>query len=113
MIPRDMVNKEDYDRMERGLKPRPKKKMVMPEPDPPIVENQIKLTDIPREKFVDLAGVRRRTVTNAEGVSFIGYDVSIDLEDGKRIEGWFDEKNYYDFKRAFKNKIDGKIKEVW
>jgi len=107
--PRDMIDKDDYDRLERGLKPRPKPKVRMPEPEPPEVRNRINLEDIPKKKFKDLAGIRRRNVFNRGGVTFIGFDVSIDLEDGKRIDGWMDEKDLRDLMRLFKNKIDTKF----
>jgi hypothetical protein len=51
---RTAIDKEDYDRMENGLPPRPKEKVEMPEPEGPEVPDQIFLEDILKKKFVEL-----------------------------------------------------------
>ena len=108
----EAIDKADWDRLEKGLPMRPKKKVVMPEPDPPEVPDQIFLEDVLKEKFKTLAGARKRVVRNAEGVMFMGFDVSIDLEDGKRMDGWMSEADIRKLIRLFKNQIDSRIKEV-
>ncbi len=108
----EAIDKIDWDRQEKGLPPRPKPKVEMTEPAPPEVPDQIHLADILKENFKTLAGARKRVVRNAEGVMFMGFDVSIDLEDGKRMDGWLSEKDLRDLIRLYKNKIDSRIRGV-
>lgn len=108
---REAIDKEDFDRIDKGLPPRPKPKVNIPEPDPPEVPDQIKVEDVPKEKFVGLAGVRKRVVSNAEGVRFMGFDVSIDVE-GKTLNGWMAEKDLRDLMQTFKEKIDPRLRGV-
>jgi len=86
-IMQEAMSREDWDRSEKGLPPVPKQKINKPEPERPRVENEIKFNDIPINDFVELEYARRKTVKNIQGVSFIGYEVSMVLGPLKRKPG--------------------------
>ena len=44
MIPKDAIPLDDWERMQKGLPPRPEKKIVRVEPEFPKVENRIELS---------------------------------------------------------------------
>ena len=91
-VMKDAIDKEDWERQEKGLKPRPKPKVEMPDPEAPAVEKYLKLKDIPIEDLVSFSE-ERRVVPNREGVKFIGFDVIIRLKDQPAISGWMSEKD--------------------
>ena len=90
-IPREAIDLEDWKRMDKGLPPRKKAKIVIPEPKFPVVPNRIEFLKIPLEKVVRIAAIRRRVIRNEEGVSFLGHNVSIEVRDGKPLQGWIEE----------------------
>jgi len=90
-IPREAIDKADFDRMERGLPPRPKPKIIRPEPKFPVVPNRIEFLKLPLEKLIRIEAIRRRVIRNEEGVSFLGYDIQIEVRDGKPLQGWIEE----------------------
>jgi hypothetical protein len=90
MIPRDAVDLEDFKRMERGLPPRPKPKVVKPEPEPPVVPDRIRFENIPDKEIRDFAA-RRHSVRNSSGTIFCGYNFYLEFTDNKSISGWIDE----------------------
>lgn len=91
-IMREAIDKEDFDRKEKGLSPRPKKKIVMPDPEAPMVEKRMTIKDIPIEDLMSFTE-EKKTVSNREGVKFIGFDVIIRLRDKKPLLGWMAEKD--------------------
>ena len=90
-IPRDAIPLEDFLRMQKGLPPRPEKKIVRVEPEFPKVENRIEFESIPLDKVVRINAIRKNALRNKEGVIFIGYDVEIELKDSKPLQGWIEE----------------------
>jgi hypothetical protein len=113
----EAMSKEDYDRKEQGLPLAKKKRVVVSEPNPPVVENEITMKDIP-ESFV-LASARRQIVKNKDGVTFIGFNILIYTESlkGKKsnekvqqeIEGWMNEGEFLIFLRTYRNYIDQNV----
>ena len=87
-IPREAIDLEDWKRMDKGLPPRKKAKVVIPEPKNPVVPNQINFVEIPLDKVVRLEAVRRNVIKNDDGVRFLGYDVIIEMKDSKSKTGW-------------------------
>ncbi len=110
-IPRDAIPLEDFERMEQGLPPRPKKIVVRPEPEMPKIENQINFADIPIEKLLRIQAVKKRIVKNWEGVRFIGYDAIIELREGKPLTGWFQEGTMEQLRRmpVIKENTDARL----
>jgi len=85
-LPQDMMTKEDWDRMERGLPPRKPVVIKRPDPEPPVVEDLIKFEDIPLNDFNELAYANIKTIKNADGVNFIFYDVKIILSSTAQLK---------------------------
>ncbi len=88
MIPKDAIPLEDWERIEQGLSPLPKKREIRPEPEFPKVENRIDFESIPLDKVMRINAVRKNVIKNKEGVRFIGYDIEIELKDLKPLQGW-------------------------
>lgn len=97
VIPIDAVDLEDFKRMDRGLPPRPKPKINIPEPDPPIVEDRMKFEDIPNQEIRDF-NARRRSVKNKDGVIFTGYVFYLEFQSGKKLQGWLPENEFLKLK---------------
>ncbi len=91
MTLREAIPLEDFERMEKGLPPLPKKKEIRPDPEPPMVENRIEFESIPLDKAVRLTRVREHSQRNKDGVIFIGYDIELELKDSRPLQGWVDE----------------------
>jgi len=91
MIPKDAIPLEDFLRMEKGLPPRPKKKIVRVEPEFPKVENRIEFEKLPLDKLAGITGIRKNVLRNKDGVHFIGHDIEIEVKDSKPIQGWIGE----------------------
>ena len=106
MIPKDAIPLEEFERMEQGLPPRPKKKVIRPEPEFPRVENRIEFVDIPLEKLVRIEGIRKNILKNSEGVRFIGFDIELELKDSKPLTGWILEGDLYQLLPFVREKTD-------
>jgi len=120
---KEAMDLQDWERMDKGLPPLPKKRVIIPEPKFPVIENLLKFKDIPLDRFDKLISARRRTIKNEDGVTFIGMDVIIELK-GKRkagrpltnkeeevfesetIRGWMQEGEWYELYRHAREKID-------
>jgi len=122
------VEKEDWELMQKGLPPRKKKVVQIPNPEMPEVENLLKFEDIPLDKFEKLISARRRKIDNKEGVKFIGFDVVMEVRDKRKpgrppkdeekaieelekriISGWMLEGEWYKVFRHIRDKIDFKV----
>jgi len=117
----EAIDREDWERQDKGLAPLPKKKIVILSQKEPDVENQVKFDDIPLDRFVKLISARRRSIVNEQGARFIGYDVIVELK-GKRkagrpkedaeepqseiLSGWMIEGNWLKLYRHIRDKID-------
>jgi len=89
---------KDFERMEQGLPPRPKKKVIMPEHEPPVVENQIYFKDFPANKEMIKINARMRSVQNKEGVRFTGFDLFVSFRDKTEISGWVSDGDFQKIK---------------
>lgn len=119
----EAMDKEDWERMDKGLPPLPKKKVVKPEPKFPKIENQIAFVDIPLDRFEKLISARRKVIKNDEGVQFVGMDLVIELKKGagrpaksdnpelssRTITGWMIEADWYKLYRHIREKIDIRV----
>jgi len=90
-IPRDAIPLEGFERMQKGLPPRPEKKIVRVEPEFPKFENRIEFEKLPLDKLARITGIRKNVLRNKDGVHFIGYDIEIEVKDSKPIQGWIGE----------------------
>ena len=120
----EAMDKEDWERMDKGLPPLPKKKIIRPEPKMPNVENRIMFADIPLDKFEKLISARRRSIKNDEGMRFIGMDIVIELKKGpgrppkteveeksesRVISGWMIEGDWTKLYFKIRDKVDFKV----
>ncbi|HUV58521.1 MAG TPA: hypothetical protein VMW09_00220 [Desulfatiglandales bacterium] len=94
---KDAVSLENFERMERGLPPTPRPKVVRTEPEKPKVENEIRFKDIPEGEIFEFSA-RNCTYKNSEGTRFTGYTIYLEMRDGNIIEGWLDEGNFQKLK---------------
>lgn len=117
----EAIDREDWERQDKGLPPLPKKKTVIQAQKEPDVDDQIKFDDIPLDRFEKLISARRRSIANEQGARFVGYDVKIELK-GKRkagrpkedaeeprseiLSGWMIEGNWLKLYRHIRDKID-------
>jgi len=123
---KEALSKEDYDRMEKGLPRLKPKKIVVPDPIPPVVDNEIAMNHILDGYEVSLAEAKKNIKRNEDGVMFIGFDVVIDLfparkkkpgrpkESGKKLEpitleGWMLEGKFLEFVRTYRKQIDQQV----
>ena len=98
VIPRDAVDLEDWERMERGLPPRPKPKVVRKPPTPPVLADEIKIQNIPNKEIRDLSA-RMRSERGPDGEIFCGWKVWIEFTDNKSLSGWMNEWTLGEFKK--------------
>ncbi len=131
-IMQEAIPKRDWEDMQQGKPMRIKPQIARPEPERPAIENEIKFDDIPVNDFVELEYAKRKTLKNAEGVRFIGYDVSMILNsnaplkrkpgrpakdeykeelssESKTLTGWMDEGNFMQLVRTFRKKINQQV----
>ncbi len=93
-IPRDTMSMENYKRWDRGLPLREEPKLSKrEEPELPVVEDQVKFSDIPDEEIKDFSA-RGRSVRNAEGSIFTGFVVFVEFQNGKTVQGWLPENEF-------------------
>jgi len=109
MIPKEAVPMEDFLRMERGLPPRPKAKIIRPEPEFPKVDNQIKFESIPLDRVIGIERIRKNVLKNKDGIHFIGYDIQIEVRDSKPLQGWILEGDLVRLKPFIREKTDQAI----
>lgn len=115
------MTKENFERMEQGLRPVKPKVEPRPEPKKPIVDNEVKLSQIPDGYTVKLEQAFRKSVRNENKVLFIGYEVLIELipeprEKGpgrppepKTIMGWMIEGEFLALLRKYSKQIDRQV----
>jgi len=89
VIPIEAVSKEDFERMEKGLPPLPKKKIVRPEPELPEIPNRIEFDKIPVDKVKRIVKVSQpERLRNKEGNIFIAYRIELEMGDGSLLDGY-------------------------
>ena len=95
----EMMEEKDWERRQQGLPPRPKKEVVIPEPVPPVVENQIHFEDLFSEgkEVTDVQG-HMKSVKNKDGMIFTGFDLVISFKDDSRISGWLSDCDFQKLK---------------
>jgi hypothetical protein len=107
-----MICREDFERMEKGLPPRPKQKVIIPEPEPPVIENQIFLKDFQKKEIVNVDG-HARAVKNKDGVRFTGFDLMITFQDKAVISGWLSDGDFQRMKALTRgSKIDTGLNRI-
>jgi len=105
---KEMVSEEDYSRWDRGQRVQKKAPRSHPEPKPPKVDGKIiKLDKIDLDDIKVINKGRRKNAKNADGVTFIGYEVAYQTAAGKAVEGWMAESEYVELRRLLFR--DGKV----
>ena len=127
----EAMAKTDWERRDAGLPPIKVKKIKRPDPEKPVIENEIKFDDIPVNDFMELEYARRKTIKNAEGVRFLGFEVSMILTpsaqlkrkpgrpskeekeevstEPKTLTGWMSEGDFLTLVRNCRKKINPQV----
>jgi hypothetical protein len=124
----EAVSKDNFERMEKGLPILKPKKVVVPDPPKPVMDNEITMKDIPEGYSVHLSHAAQKPIRNKDGILFIGFDVIIDLnpvakkrgpgrpkesEEGqpepKELKGWMMEGTFLEFVRTYRKQIDQQV----
>ena len=95
----EAVDLEDHERWDRGLPELKKSVVVISSPTPPEIKDILAPENINLEEIASVTEARIDTRKNADGVRFIGFRVSFETIDGKKISGWMPESYYNDFRR--------------
>lgn len=95
----EAVDVEDYERWDRGLPELKKPVVVISSPMPPEIKDLLTPENINLEEIASVTEARLDTRKNSDGVRFIGFRVSLETNDGKKISGWMPESYYNDFRR--------------
>ena len=92
----EALDKEEYDRMEKGLPPIRKSKVVIPLPKSPVIKGVMLYTDIndDMKKKLTAIGAVRKNYKNEDGVRFVGYEVSLSFNDKSHVTGWMENKDF-------------------
>jgi len=107
-IMKDMMDKTDWERLNKGLPVEKKAKPVFDDPKQPAVRWQIDVSSISAKDLESITG-QRKNVHNKEGVTFIGYDVQIQVKDEKLRKGWITDGDLIKLKKAVKGRKDVEI----
>ena len=102
---------KNFKRWERGLPLEPEVKRVRIPPEAPQVADEVKFETIPNLEIKDF-GARTRTVKNAEGMRFTGWNFYVEFTNGKKVQGWMPEGEFLKLKaRIPRDRLDllGKI----
>ena len=101
-VPRTMktaVPDEDYRLWDEGKRARPKPAPFHPEPKPPKGKS-LALDKISLDNIALAVSGRRNVKRNPDGVRFIGFDVVLQMKEGKDVEGWVIEGDYVELRRV-------------
>ena len=121
----EAMSKDDFERKERGLPPIKRVIAKRQEPLKPEIENEIKFQDI--HDFIELESAKRKSMQNAEGMRFVGFEVSIiidykrkagrpkesekdEIQTGpKTLSGWMMEGEFLTLVRTFRKQINPQV----
>ena len=107
-IMKDMLSKENYERWDKGLPIRKKPEPRFDDPEQPTVKKQIYANDISTKELESITG-QKKNVHNKDGVTFIGYDISIQVKEGKPIRGWITDGDLIRLKKKLMGRKDVEI----
>jgi len=93
------ISDEDYQRWDSGKRARPKPAPVHPEPAPLKGKKPLALDKISLDNISLAVSGRRNVKRNPDGVRFIGFDVVLQMKEGKDVEGWMTEGPYVELRR--------------
>jgi len=97
-IMREAVDKEDFKLWDQG-KPIPKPRPEPREDPEPLKAEVLELDKIDISKITGSPQGRRKAMKNAEGVRFMGFDVSLTFSGAKKpATGWMTEADYIKLK---------------
>jgi len=124
----EAMSRDEWERKELGLPPLKKKKVERPDPVPPKVDKLLSFKEVPLDRFVRLINVKRNNIKNKDGVSFIGFDVDMEIKSAGTVKvkdknkpldkilaeesetylisGWFPEGEWMQFLRHMRSRID-------
>ena len=123
----EAMSKEDWEMLEKGIRPKKKARTPRPEPAKPIIENEVKVSDIPEGYSLKLEQAFKKVIQNVDGIRFIGYEVLIELTpipkkrgpgrpkedevapEPKTLMGWMIEGEFLALNRKFRKEIDQQV----
>lgn len=96
----ELVDMDNFQRWQddKPLKPEPAPRI--PEPKPPKVKDQLTADNIKIEDVAALLTAKRKPVRNANGVIFLGFDLGLEMKNGKKVSGWMPAKDFHDFRHG-------------
>jgi hypothetical protein len=109
---REAMTKDNFDRVERGLSPLKPKVVERADPKPPSMDDEILSSDVKEGYKVKLEYANRVAKKNEEGVSFMGYEVKINLllkKETLTLKGWMIEGEFLTFVRNNREQIDQSV----
>jgi hypothetical protein len=101
----EAIDKEDWERMDKGQKPRPKVRRKVVEPEPAVVKDRIRMDQISLDNVSGL-DAKRQNARNSDGVLFIGFNVTIGIKGKTPLTGWMTEGDFYTLKREIEGRVD-------
>lgn len=102
----------NFDRVEQGLAPLKPKVVEKIDPGKPTIDDEILSSDVKSGYKVKLVYAHRVRKQNEEGISFIGYEVEINLTLKKEVltlNGWMVEGEFLTFVRNNREQIDQSV----
>ena len=108
---KEAMTKANFERSEKGLPPLKPVQLVRPDDVKPKMEDEISMSDIKGDAKLEFA--TRMSRKNDEGVSFVGFHVTIKLISKKKepvtLKGWMVEGEFLSFARTYRTQIDQQV----
>jgi hypothetical protein len=100
----EMITEADWKRREKGLPPVKKPEILIPEPEPPVVENQIYFKDLfSEDKEITNVQGHMKSVKNVDGMTFVGFNLAIFFkDDSQMLSGWLSDCDFQKLKLALR-----------
>ncbi len=96
----ELLDVDNFERWQEGKPLKKEKPPKMPEPEPPQVKNTLTMENLKIEDVGSIPSAKRKPVRNKEGVIFVGFDVVVNMKNGKRVAGWMPAKDFHEFRHA-------------
>jgi hypothetical protein len=100
VMPIDAVTRENWERMEKGLKPLPEEKIVKLEPELPEVPNLLEFGKLQVDKVKRIVtAMPAERIRNKEGMIFLYNRISLEMADSKILEGYISSGDFNRLKK--------------
>ena len=96
---KEALSQEDFENWDSGKRVKKEPPKVQDDPKRPKVADIIPLGKIKPEDVKGAPSGRIKTIRNEDGVMFTGYNVTLQLKDGKTVTGWMEDGLYLELRR--------------